>query len=97
LKFYRKCPLEFELPSKIEQRITQALSKPFPEILSGLYSPNPIKKLLRMFAYKQPNISFVFGMHYIAAILINIFIVETDAFIMLCHILENLYPPVILK
>ena len=35
-----------------------------------------------------------YGMQYIAAILTGMFVVEADAFIMFCHIYENVYPSV---
>ena len=34
-------------------------------------------------------------MQYVAAVFAKLFIVETDAFIMVCHVFENLYPAVL--
>ena len=64
-------------------------------MLKELKQTDSIVRIIRMFMHKREDIGVAFGMQYMAAIFSAMFIVETDAFIMFCHVYENLYPSVI--
>lgn len=53
---------------------------------------NSLISLLSIFSAKRPDIGYRYGMNFTAALILSIFSNEGDAFVMFCHLMENVYP-----
>ena len=67
----------------------QRLSGPFSE-LHGIQQK--LTTLLSLFCFRRPDIGCQEGMNYIAGVLFSVFSMESDVFIVFCHIIENVFP-----
>lgn len=79
------------------QIIRREAPKAFTGAMSALKGEEKIQKIitvLSMFVSKCPEIGYHSGMNCIVAMLLEVFKLESDSFVMLCHIFEKLYPEV---
>ncbi|CAG9334185.1 unnamed protein product [Blepharisma stoltei] len=63
--------------------------------LASLKTPDreeKISRIINIFINKRPDIGYAYGMKNIAAVLVVIFTVESDAFVIFAHIIENVFP-----
>jgi Rab-GTPase-TBC domain len=97
LEFYnQKKSLETPLNPLILQKIQKDFESPLPSTIKA-FSVNITNLLLIIccFLFKRPDISYYYGMHHIVIVLFSVFSTEADVFVMFCHIIENIYPGVI--
>ncbi|CAG9313000.1 TBC1D2_1 [Blepharisma stoltei] len=83
----------------ISANIAKQIRKEAPEsyigALSALKGEEKIQKIvtiLSMFVSKRADIGYHSGMNFIVAVLLEVFKLESDTFVMLCHIIEKIYP-----
>lgn len=93
-----KAKEEIEIPILVYESIKKDVSEVYNNSMmmlkTGKYQQR-LELILSYFAIKRPDIGYHRGMSYIAGFLISNFSIEADAFIMLSHILENIYPDVL--
>lgn len=95
MEFFQSNKTNFESTSQIDKKITDGTSEIWNGSLSTLKNndiEDKINLILSIFGEKRPDIGYNFGMSHIAAVLLNIFKVEGDSFVMFSHIIEFIYP-----
>ena len=93
-----KAKEEIEVPILVYESIKKDVSEVYNNSMAMLKVAKYQQRLeliLSYFVVKRPDIGYHRGMSYIAAFLISNFSIEADSFIMLSHILENIYPDVL--
>jgi hypothetical protein len=100
LNFYRekKSMKQVSLSIATATSIREDLKKTYVGTLISLKSNQKFSQaaaILSIFALKRPDIGYHYGMNFIVAIMLHVFGGEGDAFVMFCHLIENVYPEVI--
>ncbi|CAG9317037.1 TBC1D2_2 [Blepharisma stoltei] len=83
------------IPTNTAKNIRKESAESYISALSVWKAEEKIQKIstvLSIFAYKRPDIGYHSGMNFLVAILLEVFKLESDIFLMLCHIIEKIYP-----
>jgi hypothetical protein len=99
LDFYRlrKSEKHVTLTNSIVISIREDLKNTYIGPLSQLKESGKLQQIasiLSIFAAKRSDIGYHYGMNFIAAVMVNVFPGESDAFVMFSHTIENVFPSV---
>lgn len=101
MEFYRETKerREISLPNLTVRSINDDVQKTYSANLSSLVENNNFKEreltnVLSIFASKRPDIGYSSGMSKIAGVIVQMFKLESDAFVMFAHTIENVFPKV---
>ena len=89
---------EFEFSQQLKDKIVSSSNDAYSETMVSLKVLNntiKIETILMYFALKRPDIGYQDGMNHLAAFLCSVFQLETDIFVIFCHIIENIFPEVL--
>ena len=97
LYFYKEISAQkkLSLPTWKYEKLKQEAANSFLGPLAPLEVPGSQQKvvnLLSIFCQKRPDIDYHQGMNFIAVVTLSVFSLETDAFLIFCHIVEKVFP-----
>lgn len=90
---------EISLPNLVVRSINDEVHKIYSANFTSLVESNNFKErevvnVLSIFACKRPDIGYVTGLNKIAGVIVQMFKLESDAFVMFSHTVENVFPQV---